>query len=146
MLEQLSKQDKKWRQIAYFITKDKALSDDVVQEMYLRVHRNPKEKLTEYYVIQLLKSVFLNYLKTKKEESSISNLYYIECKERIFEPSDEEQELLNKYNGLKCWQQQELLAESYDRSYREIQEHYPLINYGYAYRQVKQARELILDK
>jgi len=34
--------------------------------------------------------------------------------------------------------------ESYDRSLRDIEKIYPLINYGYAYRQIKEARETIL--
>jgi len=145
MLEALAQKDKLWRQIALGICKDTQLADDMVQEMYLRVYRNPKETMTDFYITLLLKSLFLNYIRDKKEEMSINNLYYLECKNRQFEPNDEEQMILERFDKLD-WRQQELIAESYDRSLREIEVIYPMINYGYAYRQIKEAREKILDR
>ena len=143
MLDELSKKDKLWRQIAWYICRDRSLADDLVQEMYLRFHRNPRETITDFYVTLILKSLFSNYIRDRKEEMSINNLYYLECKNRVFEPSDEEQAILDKFDKLD-WRQQELIAESYDRSLRDIEKIYPLINYGYAHRQIKEAREIIL--
>lgn len=144
MLEELAKKDQLWRVIALKICKDRQLADDIVQEMYMRFHRNPKEKLYDSYVVQVLKSVFLNHIKTEKKEASINGLYYLECKNKTFEPSDEELELLNKFDELN-WRQKELIAESYDRSLREIEVIYPMINYGYAFRQIKEGRETVLN-
>lgn len=143
MLEELSKKDKLWRRIAFAICKNRQLADDIVQEMYLRFHRNPKDSATDFYVVLVIKSVFKNYLVTLKETSELN--IYIESNESFFEPNDEEQEILDRFEALDCWRQKELLMESYDRSLREINKTYPLINYGYAYRQIKEAREQILQ-
>ena len=145
MLEIISKKDKEWRDYAFKICKCKTLADDIVQEMYLRLHRKPKEYLTDYYVILLIRSVYSNYLKTKRQNISLESFHYIDSKERIFEPDDLEQTILNRYNKLD-WKQRELLSEIYDRSLREIEEMYPLIHYAYAFREIKKAREQILDK
>lgn len=141
MLKELSKKDKLWRKIAYNMCNDKMLADDVVQEMYLRFHRNPKEKVNDYYVALVIKSIFFNYLKEKKNVS-LNDFYYIEDKQKAFEPTDEEYEILLRAKDVS-WTQQELLKECYDRSYRQIEETYN-INYGYIYRKVKEAREQIL--
>jgi len=49
-------------------------AEDLVQEMYLRLHRNkqPQDiivdgKVNEYYIYLTLKSVFLNFVKAKKQ-------------------------------------------------------------------------------
>jgi len=145
VLLEIVKKDKLWRQHAFRFCKDKHLADDIVQEMYLRMHRNPKERLTEYYVVLTIKSVWLNYIKTRKKDISTEQIYYLESKESIFEPDDEQQRLLDEFKKLD-WVKRELLSEVYDRSLREIEEIYPLVNYGYAYREIKKAREQILDK
>ena len=145
MLQELAKKDKLWREIAYKFCGCKSLADDITQEMYLRFLRNPKEKITEYYVVLTIKSVWLNYLKTKKRDISTEKLYYISSKESNFEPTDEEQDILDRYELLD-WKQKELLAEIYDRSLREIENIYPLINYAFAFREIKKARDFILDK
>lgn len=141
MLEELSKKDKLWRKIAFNICGDKMLADDLVQEMYLRFHRNPKDKVNDFYVGLVIRSVFLNGLKEQKPVS-LSNFHYIEDTNSNFEPDDEEYEILLRANEI-TWVQRELLKEVYDRSYREIEEIYK-INYGYVYRKVQQAREQIL--
>ena len=38
MLLELSKKDKKWRHIALKLCGNKDLADDIVQEMYLKLH------------------------------------------------------------------------------------------------------------
>lgn len=142
MLNDLAKKDKLWRQIAFNICGCKMQSDDIVQEMYLRFYRNPKETVNDYYVALVIKSVYLNSL-TKTKNVSIENLHYLEDKTNDFEVNDNEKDLLESINELS-WVQKELLAESFDRSYREIERVYN-INYGYAYQQVKKAKKIILN-
>ena len=143
MLEELSKKDALWREIAYKICRDRSISDEVTQEMYMRFLRNPKESVNDYYVALVIKSVYLNMLKTDKH-ISINEFHYIEDKQTDFEPNDEEYNILELIDGLS-WTQKELLSEVYDRSYREIQDIYN-INYGYIYKQVKNAKDEIFKK
>ena len=145
MLEELAKNDKLWRKHAYRFCKCKHLADEIVQDMYLRFHRNPKDNITEYYVVLVIKSVWMNHIKTKKREVSTEQLYYIESKESTFEADDEQQMILDNYKKLD-WYQKELLAEIYDRSLREIEAIYPFINYAFAYRQIKEAKQILLDR
>lgn len=76
-LEILCKKDKIWRKFAFNICKDKMMADDLVQEMYLRFHRNPKETATDWYVCQVIKSLYYNEIK-KTRDISIETLNYIE--------------------------------------------------------------------
>jgi DNA-directed RNA polymerase specialized sigma24 family protein len=140
MLQELSKKDKLWRNIAFNICKNKFLADEIVQEMYLRFHRNPKDEVNDYYVALVLKSVYLNMLK-EKTNASINSFHYIEDTNIDFEPNDKEQAILDEIDNL-TWTQKELLAEVYDRSYREIESIYN-INYGYSYLQIKKAKEKV---
>ena len=135
MLLELSKQDEKWRALAFKICNDKSLADDLVQDMYLKIHKGKFKRANDGFVYKTLVSLFIDYLR-QRHEISIEEFYYIECRNRIFEPDDGEQLLLEKFSKLE-WQQQELIAESYDRSLRDIERIYPMINYAYAYRQIK---------
>ena len=94
-------------------------------------------------MVLLIKSVYFNHLKTRKKQISAEQLYFIDSKENTFEPDDMEQTILNRYEKLD-WKAKELLAEIYDRSLREIEQLYPLINYAYAFRQIKEARVKVL--
>ena len=143
MLQELSKKDKLWRNIAFNICKNKFLADEIVQEMYLRFHRNPKDEVNDYYVALVIKSVYLNMLK-EKTNASINSFHYIEDTNIDFEPNDKEQAILDEIDNL-TWTQKELLAEVYDRSYREIESIYN-INYGYSYLQVKKAKEKVWQR
>ena len=141
MLEELSKKDKLWRKIAYNICRDRMLADDIVQEMYLRFHRNPKERATNSYVAFVISSVYFNYLKERKD-ISLSEFYYIECHNKPFEPTDEQQEILDRLESVEWWKL-ELIDESYDRSYREIGRIYN-INYGFVSKAIINATKDIL--
>ena len=143
MLQELSKKDKLWRNIAFNICKNKFLADEIVQEMYLRFHRNPKDEVNDYYVALVIKSVYLNMLK-EKTNASINSFHYIEDTNIDFEPNDKEQAILDEIDNL-TWTQKELLAEVYDRSYREIESIYN-INYGYSYLQIKKAKEKVWQR
>lgn len=143
MLEKLCKQDQRWRKVAFVICKDKDLADDLVQEMYIRIMSSGYVKFNSTLIYRIITNLFINYCRDKKE-CRASEEYYLEANEAYFEPDDHQQKLLNKINELP-WHQKELLAESYDRSLREIENEYN-INYGYTYRQLKEAKQIVLNE
>ena len=59
-----------------------------------------------------------------------------------FEPTDEEQDILDKISSLP-YHQQEFIAESYDRSLRQIEGEYD-INYGFIYRELHKGLDAVL--
>ncbi len=141
MLKELAEKDKYWREVAFIICKDKHLADDIVQEMYIKLA--DKETLNDYYVIYAIKHLYIDYLRKKKNDANIEAFYNLKSNESTFQPDDYEQELLDKFEDLE-WYKQELLKESFDHSYREIEERYN-INYGYAYRETQKAIRYILE-
>ncbi len=150
MLHLLSKRDKYWRGIAFNICKDKQLADDLVQTMYLKLSDYNIEKFKKYkehqqqkFIYNSIKFIYLD-LKKKKEDARLEELYYVQDQTNTFEPDDLEQSYLEEFDKLN-WVQQELLLESLDRSLRDIQKMFN-INYGYTYRQVKEAKKTIRDK
>tara|TARA_R110000803_G_scaffold69058_3_gene131239 strand:+ start:2638 stop:3078 length:441 start_codon:yes stop_codon:yes gene_type:complete len=145
MIEEICKQDAKWRKIAFSMCNDKMLADDLVQEAYLYLlgcGKDVPKNQQAYFVTRVLWSKFIDYTR-KRKDVSLSEFYYLKSIDNTFEPTDEQQRILDNINNLD-WVKKELLAESYDRSLREIQEIYG-INYGYVYRQVKEAKKIVID-
>ena len=144
MLKELAKNDSKWREMAYYIcNRDKQLADDITQEMYFLVM--DKQNVTAGYIFTTLKNLFRAKMnKAKKEPVSLDGFYYIEDTTKQFEPTDAEQEILDKAQNIK-WHRLEFIKESYDRSNREIAETYD-INYGFVFRETKLGIQEILDE
>ena len=138
ILKELSKQDKKWRTIAYNICKDYDLAQDLVQEMYLKLMN--RTRFNDYFVAITLRNLFLDTLK-KRKNVRLEELHYIQDQTNTFEPTDEQQAVLDEFDKLD-WVAQELLLERIDKSLRQIQETFN-INYGYAYRETTKAKEQI---
>ena len=132
MLEVLSKKDDYWRKIALKICKDKYLADDLVNDMYLKLYNNEKAN-SDWYVIIVIRNLFLDSLKQKRE-ISIDEVTIKETHNH-FEIDDNELELIK---GLKWWER-ELLELSYDHSLRELGEKLN-INYAFIYRTIKRVR------
>ena len=145
ILKKLSKEDARWRNVAFKMCKDEILCDDLVQEMYITIAEKKPKTVNSGYIYKILLNKFINHVKEQKN-ISIEQFHYIECNARIFEPDDGEQMLIDKFSELS-WRQQELILESYDKSLRQIQEDFPMINYGYAYRQISDGiKEALGDK
>ncbi len=140
VLDDLSKKDKNWRSIALKICGDESDADDLVQEMYLKVCNYKKVSVSCVYTVMM--NSFIDSIKNKKEVS-IAEHEYLQCQNRTFEPDDYEKEILEKYQGL-TWTQRELIIESHDRSLREIEKVFPMINYGFAHRQITKGIKTIL--
>ena len=139
-IDELAKYDSKWRTIALNITADKSAADDLVQDMYLKLMDVDKE-INDYYVTMTLESIFIDEWRKGR---TVSLTVDIKDDSSTFEANDEEQAILDKINDLP-YHQQEFIAESYDRSLREIEAFYN-INYGYVYRELHIGVEAVLGK
>ena len=73
MLEQLSKNDQKWRRIALKICGNKQLADDIVNDMYLKIHDLNKTDVNDSYVGYCMYHLFLNHIKKYKKELSFDD-------------------------------------------------------------------------
>lgn len=138
ILETLAKKDKYWRQVAFNISKDKTLADDLVQEMYLKIYRISLKKeleINDYYVVRILLNTYLDYIKQKKQNISIETIQDLESRCFNFEPTDKEKFILDNLTFLE----KEILTLKQDVSYHEIQRKFN-INYQFARRIVLEAQ------
>lgn len=143
LLDDLAKKDNYWRDIAYRICGDRNEADDLVQEMYLRRYSNDRgQRLTDSYIIQTIKSIFLNRIKTNKY-LPVETIFEKANQEQSFEPNDVDQFFLDRIDKLS-YTERELVELSYDYSLRDIQKMMG-INYGFVYKKVKGARETVLN-
>jgi DNA-directed RNA polymerase specialized sigma24 family protein len=113
MLKQLSLKDAYWRKIAYSICKDKMLADDIVSEMYIKLH-DCKKTINDFYVIVTMKNIFLQEIKTKRTTSI--DLYPNITDEDRIDFNDIEQEVLDNV----YWVAREYIQLNETMSLREI--------------------------
>ena len=138
IIKELSEKDSLWRSIAFNICKDYDLAQDLVQDMYLKLMN--RTKWNDYFVSITLRNLFIDTVR-KRKDVRLEEFHYIQDHAYIFEPNDEQKAILDEFDKLD-WVQKELMLETIDRSLRQIQEIYN-INYGYVYRQTKEAKEQI---
>ncbi len=137
---QLAEKQSYWENIARSIVGDPDIAKDIVQDAYIKVHNKNITHIRYFYLA--IRSVAFDYIKRNKYCQMPDNLQ-LPDNVRIFEPNDTEAEILEKFDQLS-WVQKELISEiSTGRSYREIQDIYD-INYIYTYRQVCQAKQILL--
>lgn len=141
MIEQLALKDTLWRKIALKICKDKMLSDDLVNDMYLKLY-DCKKEINDFYVIRTIRNLFLDHIK-QNNLVSIDLFYNFEEINTKFEPDDYELSILNLVDKLP-YLQNGLLKESFDLSIREIATKYKYINYGLVARELDKARKTVL--
>lgn len=144
MLEELCKHDEFFRSVAINISKDKALADDLVQEMYLLIHECNNIKNPKYYAIQIIKNLFLKECKRTKAISIEDINQDFKDDVDYFSPDDSEQEIIDKAKRLS-YPKKDLLIESYDKSLRQIQSEFK-IGYMSTNRELKKARKEILGE
>lgn len=123
MLEVLCKNHELWIKMALQISKDKELSNDLVQDMYLKLHKANKD-ISEGYVYFTIKSIFLDLKKKKsevvKEESYFSHL---KSNETDYEKESDFEFKINKinkaYSELKPIEQL-VVEKSYEIGFRKL--------------------------
>ena len=140
-LQEISSFDSKWRNYALYLCKDKHLSDDIVQDMYIKLSSVEKD-LTEFYVLLTIRSIFFNKVNAKKRLISIDDIQ-IGTEEKKHNLCDYEKKILESFESQK-WHQKELLSESIDKSIRQIAKETKL-NYGYVFREIKKIKNNILN-
>jgi len=135
MLEQVAKHHKEWLRIVKQLGGDD-YSEDIVQEMYIKLHKysSPEKcinngKVNKYYVFLTLKSILYSYFNERKRirKESIDNFY------DITEPeTDEDLEAFNKLSEMITeesekwhWYDQQIFNYYRDHktSFRKMSEH-----------------------
>lgn len=139
MLEELAKKDKQWRRIALRICNNSYLADDIVQEMYIRLH-DCKKEINDFYVVITMRNIFLANLKKDNLLVSLGD-HDIPDKAKVYEYTDKEKELID---SLK-WYEKELIEMSYDKSFHEIQRELN-INYQFVRRILNKTKDKWQDQ
>ena len=70
MLNELAKKDKLWRKMSLQICKDKDFADELVQEMYIKLH-DKEYTITDGFIYVVLNSLFLDVKKKKNRYINI---------------------------------------------------------------------------
>ena len=134
MLEELSKKDKQWRQIAFNICKNKYLADDLVQDMYFNL-MNVEKEINDYYVVITILNLFRAHL---RDEKKIKTITYEDFRINQVAPFEIDDNELLMINSLK-WYEKELIEMSFDNSLRDIQKELN-INYQFTNRILTKAK------
>lgn len=151
MLEELAKQDSKWRDIAYKICGCRYLADDLTQEMYIKVHKYQLKELKTGYIVTILKYLFYD-IKDPRKKTKYDNFSYIDEGSSALNSlvsyqnegvDDTDQKIIEDFFSLP-WFQQEFILETEYKSLRQIQEETG-IKYSYVHAKTKEAREQILN-
>lgn len=137
MLNKLSKLDKYWRKFAYSICKDKMLADDIVQDMYIYFSDKDKQ-FNKHYICRKLFGLFIDHQKKVNKPVSLELFHYLKDESETFEADDKQLYKLEQFNNL-TWREKELIIEYHvnEKSYRQIEKEFPMTNYQYIFRTVR---------
>jgi DNA-directed RNA polymerase specialized sigma24 family protein len=138
VLEELSKKDKFWRQVAYNISKDKDIADELVQEMYIKMH-DFKKDVNDFYIIIVIRNLFLDLCRKKKRFVNIDDINI--SNGAVFELDDYHNDIINSAKNLKFYEL-ELLDMSGEHSLRDLSKRYN-INYQTINRIITKAKTKI---
>lgn len=95
ILKELAKSDVKWREMAYNICRNKTLADELVQDMYIKLHTIDKT-VTDGYIFVTLRSIFYDGIRKSKKEILLEDFdrFIIEDEPYIEEPQPDYEELI----------------------------------------------------
>ena len=139
MLEELSKRDLEWRVMAFKICKCKMLADDLVNDMYLRLHN--REIATDYYVYRTMKGLYQDMFRKKeyKDTVSINDFHYLEHDQD--ETTEKRYELLEMLKSVS-WFEREVLLQTSEKSLRKCEEDSGVSYQVYNYHKQKGLKKL----
>jgi DNA-directed RNA polymerase specialized sigma24 family protein len=132
ILEELSKKDKLWRSIAFNICKDKSLSDELTQQMYVKVYEVSLKRnidTNDYYIAKILLNLFIDYIKENKKFVTNTEVISLISNDESFTMDDEQLNIINDLSFIE----KELILLNENLSYHEIQRKYN-INYQFVRR------------
>ena len=150
MLEYLSQNDQQWRRTALTICKDKALADEIVQTMYLKIYENniDLEKLSKKYVNRVLINLCKDFHKSQTKENEktlrLDDTFDISQEDNTTYFCDEDLNYLDKAKELSE-EDQSMLALSYDHVIRDIAD-IKDVSYSSVFVRLKNARKEMLGE
>ena len=140
MLSELSKRDSEWRKIALKICNNKQTADEIVQEMYIKIHGIQPKTINTSYVSFCMYHIFIDMTRRAKKECQISDIT------KTVIPSDgvddEGYEILDKFHRLP-WYKSEFILESQWKSLRKLEKELN-VNYMFIHLTLKKALKEIL--
>lgn len=140
MLTELSKRDTEWRKIAFKICRNRQLADEIVQEMYVKIHNIQPKTINTSYVSFCMYHIFIDMTRLAKRSCTISDVTKtVTSSDGI---NDEEHEILERFNSLP-WYQRELIQESQWKSLRKMERELN-VNYMFIHLTLKKALKEIL--
>ena len=113
------------------------LADDIVQEMYLKLANN-KKQINDFYVIIVIRNLFIDHIKKQSANVSINNFYNLTEEENTFEIDDQQKEIIDSI----YWVARDYFIMNYDMSLREMAKVLNT-NYAFIYRTMKKAKDKI---
>jgi RNA polymerase sigma factor (sigma-70 family) len=124
MLEQLSKDDKKWREMALCICGSKSLADDLTNDMYIKLHDSGKiyeeQKSIVNLVFTVIKNLYIDYLrKDKKNQKLFANTINEEIELAECKITAENRKTVNDALNELSFFDREILLHTHERSLRK---------------------------
>ena len=133
-LEILSQKDAKWRNFAFRLTRDEMLSDDLVNDMYLKLYEVDKE-INDFYVFATIRNLYFDFLRLDNKTVSLE-LLSERTTDAPFEVDDTEKHIIeNVYWVARDY----MLLMADKKSLRQIGKELNT-NYGFIYRTVKEEK------
>jgi DNA-directed RNA polymerase specialized sigma24 family protein len=123
ILNQLSKDNKKWQAYAFKICNDIDIANDLVQEMYLKFHRNSYTKNDAGYVYWALKNLYRDTFKNKLQTVSLDLITELQHKtqEQIdYQPSDADNVVKKKLESHNAYYAELALMNADGKSLRKL--------------------------
>ena len=117
MLDELSKQDKTWREIAYKICGDKSLADDLVNDMYLRMYEQQPDKITNGYVYTVIRNLFIDHT---RERSKLVNTDFSNVEILNEEIEQQQQPSFEQIAGGLTWYEKTIFVQATLVGQREL--------------------------
>ncbi len=151
LINKLSKDNDKWRDIAFKVCGDYDTAQDLVQEMYLKFSKdtyNNYKEVSDYLVALVIRNEYMRSIKKNYtpdgdlKQSRIPEGFDLADNTSEFEIDDDNVKYIERFNELPM-RQQEIILESYDFSVREIANRHN-INYRYVHRQLVAGVESVL--
>ena len=121
MIEILAKKDSYWRKMAFNICKDASTADDLVNDMYLKLH-DCKKEINDGYVYRVINSIFIDSKRKTKNtiDLDISSILIQESDTEIdFEVEQEYNVTKKVFKGLKTYEQI-IIKHSYEDGLRKF--------------------------
>ena len=123
ILKKLSKQNNKWQAYALKICNDSELASDLVQEMYLKFHRNKYTRTDAGYVYWAIKNLYRDTFRNNLKTISIDQLIedkIIDFEDYNYEPSDVDNIVKQKLEGHDAYYAELALMNADGKSLRKL--------------------------